>query len=149
MINARVEAGGLLARFKRLSYEAQEPVRRVVRENAEAMKQEARALVSKPKGRGSSAGSRSRPGQPPRKDSGDLYDSIRVRPGKASRRFDNAGMVMYVTVDADDGYGNRYPFMLESGTKKSGKRPFIKKAQRRVKKKFVREMTATIRKALK
>lgn len=150
MINARVEAAGLMALLKKKESLVLAPVRRVVANNAKALEGEMKRLTDKAvsTGRGNRPGGvkagkgaatlRSRPGQPPRKDSGRLQKSI-------GTKILGDGTRAAVSVNADDGRGNRYPWMLESGTKHVKKRPFAKKAQRKIKKKFVRELVEVVR----
>lgn len=151
MINTRVEAAGLLAKLKKLEGDALIPIREVVARNVKNLEAEIERLVSVPfgtapgrkrKGGKVARSGASRPGQPPRKRTGRLLRGVKSK-------MVGDGTRGYVTVNADDGRGNRYPFMLESGTKNAGKRPFVKKAQRKIKKTFVRELTAAVKRAVK
>ncbi len=150
MINTRVEAAGLLAKLKKLEGDALIPIRAVVARNVKNLESEIERMVSVPYGSGPSAKRKggkavrsgaSKTGQPPRKRTGRLQRGVKSK-------VDGDGTRGYVTVNATDAKGNRYPFMLESGTKNAGKRPFVKKAQRKIKKVFVRELTAAVKKAI-
>lgn len=149
-ISARVEASALIKKLNRMADEAVAPVAALVRKTAGDVREEMVRLVATPvqgvKGnrkagvRGVRAG-RSRAGQPPRKDTGRLQQSIRVKHVSRTKS--------YVTVDAADKQGRRYPWMLESGTKTVGKRPYAKKAQRKFKKVFQRELLEVVRRIVR
>lgn len=137
-ISTRVEAAGLLAKLKKNEKDFLLVVRPVVARNLKELEAEVERLVGKAFSGGSKRAGASRAGQPPRKRTGRLQSSIQ-------RQVTGDGTRGVVTVNADDGKGNRYPFMLESGTKTVAKRPFVKKAQRNQKKKFSRDLLNAIR----
>lgn len=143
--NVLVESRGLFEKFKRLEQSAQDEVRQVIRETAQRGQKLAAQLASVPvvKGRRGQR-VRSRPGQAPRQDSGRLRRSIRW---KTSPK----GWVGYITTDnsAQDRKGNRYGWMLESGTKTVRKRPLFKRVQRLTKRQFQREIGAAMIRAVR
>lgn len=140
-ITAKVEAAGLIKRLNRLSEAATAPVQALVRKTAEDVRGEMTRLVATQVGSNRKGTGRSRKGQPPRRDTGRLQQSIRTKHVSRSKS--------YVTVDAADKQGRRYPWMLESGTKTVGKRPFAKKAQRKFKKQFQRELLEIVRRIVR
>lgn len=135
----QVDARGLFEKFRRLDLSLQEGVKAVVRKTADGVRDDVVQMLDRPVSKSGKAGRtvRSRPGQAPRTETGALKKSVRV---KTSPK----GWVGTVTADAADAKGNRYPWMLESGTDKMKKRPFMKKAQRKAKKPFQRAVAKAI-----
>lgn len=142
-INAKVDARRMLARFKALPARLQRPVIAEVAALANMAEVEVRAKYSKPVGRrGQRVVKRSRPGQPGRMDVGTMRAGV-------SQRM-KTPLIRYVTVDAEAvSDGARYPWMLESGTRKMKKRPAIKPVQRKMSRLVSRRITAAIKRALK
>ncbi len=105
---------------------AREPIRRVLKDVAEAVRADAAASISR-------AG-RSRPGQPPAMDSGALLRSLRTRLARSRKRDERAYAI------APEFYG----FMLESGTRRIRPRPFIVPAAQRHLSDFVSRVQAAI-----
>lgn len=114
---------------------AREPIRRVLKDVAEAVRADAAASISR-------AG-RSRPGQPPAMDSGALLRSLRTRLARTRKRDERAYAI------AQEFYG----FMLESGTRRGTRRirprPFIVPAAQRHFSDFVSRVQAAIDQAAK
>lgn len=138
--NASYDARGLFFKFKRLEAAAQAGVKAVVRDTSHAVAADIRKMLDRPVGKSQKGQKiRSRPGQPPRSDTGRERRSINV---KTSPK----GWVGTVSTDdtASDTKGRRYPWMLESGTKTIKKRPLFKKAQRNAKKGFQRAMAKAV-----
>lgn len=145
MSNVRVEARGLMEKFRRLDAAAQSGVQAVVRAYTDKTEAEWKRLINKPVGKSGRRGSaRSRPGQPPRRDTGRTINSIR---SKIVRN----GMIgeITTTASASDKQGRRYPWMLESGTKTVKKRPAVKKAKRKFAKPYARDMALAMRAAVR
>lgn len=105
---------------------AREPIRRVLKDVAEAVRADAAASISR-------AG-RSRPGQPPAMDSGALLHSLRTRLARSRKRDERAYAI------APEFYG----FMLESGTRRIRPRPFIVPAAQRHLSDFLSRVQAAI-----
>ena len=141
-ISARVDAKRLMERFRKLESAAQRPVGNIVADYARQAEDMIKTALDKPVARARDGKvRRSRPGQAPRRDTGRMRNSIRIKNGKTT-------MVKYVTIDAKDKNGNRYPFMLESGTAKIKKRPFVKRVQRKLARPLARDVTNAIKRAV-
>lgn len=126
----------MIERFRKLDQAAQDRVKAVVASSTKNLLGDAQELVGKPvtvskRGRLT----RSRPGQPPRRQSGRFLHSLKW---KTSPK----GWVGYVTTTnlATDKHGRRYPWMLESGTKFIRKRPVFKRLQRQFVKRYRRDV---------
>jgi hypothetical protein len=109
---------------------AREPIRRALRETAEAVRADAAASIRR-------GGGRSFPGQPPASDTGALLRSLRTRLARSRKRDERAYAI------APEFYG----FMLESGTRRIRPRPFIVPAAKRHMGDFVARIEAAINEA--
>lgn len=109
---------------------AREPVRRALKDTAEAVRADAAATIGR-------SARRSRPGEPPGRDTGALLRSLRSRLAR-SRKADERAYAL-----APEFYG----FMLESGTRRIRPRPFIVPAAKRYLDDFVRQVEAAINEA--
>jgi len=141
-ISARTEARDLLRRFKALEARLQAPLQRTIDRYAADAADQLRDQLSKPvtAASGRAKLKRSRPGQPPRMQTGKLRNSIRIKAGRNTYS-------RYVTLDAERN-GARYPFMLESGTRRIKKRPVIKRVQRKLRRPLAAAVLADIKRAL-
>ncbi len=126
MANIQVESRRMLDRFRRLDAGGQRYVKEAVASTTQSVFSDVRALASV----AVVGNARSRPGQPPRRDTGRLVRSI-------IWKLSPKGWVGYVTTtkESQDSKGRRYPWMLESGTKHVKKRPLFKRAQKAAKRK--------------
>jgi hypothetical protein len=106
---------------------AREPIRRVLKEVADAVRADAAASIGR-------AGRRSLPGSPPASDTGALLRSLRTRLARSRKRDERAYAI------APEFYG----FMLESGTRRIRPRPFIVPAAQRHLGEFVAKVQAVI-----
>lgn len=144
--NVSVDARGLMEKFKRLDVAAQAGVKGVIHATTLEAKNEIVGLLDRGVSKGRGGKQRSRPGQPPRTDTGREKQSVTA---KTSPK----GWVGTVSTDntAADKKGRRYPWMLESGTKTIAKRPLFKRVQRKLKKPFqlamANAMSDAVRKA--
>ena len=102
--------GRLAARLDRLADQVELAVQSAVADGAEDLRREARALLNVP-----GVGAPSSPGEPPRRQSGHLRDSLRVEiaPGRPS-----------AAVGTDLDYGAH----LEFGTQDTAPRPWLQPA---------------------
>jgi hypothetical protein len=132
MANVLIESKRMLARFNKLDEGAQQKVKAEVLGATKAMFNDARNLVGRAVTEGRKGRKvRSRPGQPPRRETGRFWRSL---VWKTSPK----GWVGYVSTN------NRNPWMLESGTEHIKKRPVF----RRLQKQMVREYRRRIGQAM-
>jgi hypothetical protein len=122
---SRVIAGRLVPEIRRA-------LARAIAESAEDLRQTARDLLDEPR-----AGAPSRPGEPPRRDSGRLRDGLFVRTS-------HDGLSAQVGTDLD------YGFHLEFGTQAMSARPWlhpaIELAKPRIKRRIVQALRDTLAK---
>lgn len=114
------------ARFKKLDDLGQRYVKAEVIATTKDLYNTARSEVSRPVTKGRSGRLvRSRPGQPARRETGRFWRSL-------NWKLSSKGWVGYLSTDstATDKSGNRYPWMLESGTKYIKARPLFKRLKR-------------------
>jgi|RhiMetdeSRZDD1v2_1073273.scaffolds.fasta_scaffold362830_2 hypothetical protein len=127
MANVLIDSRRMFARFKKLDETATRRIKEEVRDTTKDLHGDAQNAISKPvtKGRGGRT-VRSRPGQPARRETGRFWRALKW---KTSPK----GWVGYLTTTnvASDKKGNRYPWMLESGTKYIKKRPLFRMLKRR------------------
>ena len=110
-VRVTVSGGGrLAARLDRLADQVELAVQSAVADGAEDLRREARALLNVP-----GVGAPSSPGEPPRRQSGQLRDSLRteIAPGRPS-----------AAVGTDLDYGAH----LEFGTQDTAPRPWLQPA---------------------
>lgn len=145
--NVVVESRGMMQKFARLESSLRDEVKVVIKESTQEAVAYAKELASKPvtvNRRGKKI--RSRPGQPARSETGRLKRSI-------TGRMSPKGWVGTITTtdESTDKNGNRYPWMLERGTRTVKKRPLFVKVKKLIKKKFRprvgRAMVDAVRKA--
>lgn len=148
--NVRVDATKLYEKFKRLDAKASAGVREVIKSTTLAVKEDVVKRLNTPVGTvvgkrgGVRVTQRSKKGQSPRKDTGRMQRSVNVK-------FSPKGWVGSVTTgpEASDAKGRRYPWMLESGTKKVKKRPTFKKAQSAMKKTYTKNILDAVQRAVR
>jgi hypothetical protein len=139
-----VEAKALFEKYKMLDYGAQKNVRVVIAQHTEEMARNARGLLGRRVlKKGKEVIGRSRPGQPPRSDSGKYLSSIRTK--ISPKGWVGAVSTSNVAVDRQ---GRRYPWMVESGTKTAKRRPLFKKIKRDQVKAYRRAILGAMRESV-
>lgn len=144
----KCEVEGLVARLKAGDAKMAKAVTTVVANYTDALESGIRRAISVPVNRvnrrGKKISQRSRPGQPPRKDTGRYVGSLK-------KKLSPKGYVGAVSTgdSARDKKGRRYPWMVESGTQHMRKRPAFKRVQRELKKPFVRDLVSAARAAIR
>lgn len=133
-IRIKIERGrGLEARLRRVSRDLERTLSQALLEAGEEVRAEARALLDEPGG-----GRPSAPGEPPRRDTGRLRDSVFVRPAARGP-------------GAEVGCGLDYGAHLEFGTRRMAARPWLapalEAARPRVRARLARAVQEVLRKA--
>jgi HK97 gp10 family phage protein len=123
--------GRLAARLDRLADQVELAVQAAVAEGADDLRREARALLNVP-----GAGAPSSPGEPPRRQTGELRDSLRVEiaPDRLS-----------ATVGTDLDYGAH----LEFGTQDMAPRPWLQPAAQNAAPRIKARIEDAVREALR